>query len=90
MEGLKVNLLPESYLEFARKVAELAEANGIKTCQIKIIPNFADKYRIPDVSLHGEVTINCSFVDSRGRPDKKLQIFLNASVNHTLENAQHD
>lgn len=70
--------LPESCLEFARQMAELAKKNGIEKFSTKFTPecNIGDKYSYVD----SDVTIIYSATDGRGRPCENLQIVMNARL----------
>lgn len=79
MEAIPAITLPDSYINFAKAVGALAASHGITTAQVKITPNWRDGETAQ--RLHGEVTINYSSKDGRGRPCDNLWIALSANLN---------
>lgn len=73
MNEITAPTIPASYISFAKAIAALAESHGIKACQLKITPDWADNAR----HIHGDVQINYSSKDGRGRPCVNLDVYLN-------------
>lgn len=73
MDAITPPSIPQSYVNFAKALAALADSHGIKTAQIKITPDWQDEAR----NIHGDVQINYSSKDGRGRPCVNLDIYLN-------------
>ena len=78
MDSIVAIKIPPTYVAFAKEVAALAEKNGISTCQIKLTPSWRDGEEA--ARLHGDVTINYSSKDGRGRPCVNLDVFVNATT----------
>jgi hypothetical protein len=73
MDPITAPTIPASYINFAKALGALADSHGIKAAQIKITPDWKDDAR----HINGDVLINYSSKDGRGRPCVNLDIYLN-------------
>lgn len=81
---LKSLNIPTKFEDFSKAVAALADAHGIKVFTMSIKPEFLD-FPI-DQHVSGDLLINYSSKDGRGRPRKKLTMQLDARLTHYLQN----
>lgn len=71
--------IPDEHIQFAKAVADLAEAGGIDCFSLKYKPDYHYNHSDPR-SVHGEITINYTKRDQRGRPSKNLDIYFDCHV----------
>lgn len=77
--------VPENWTTFARQVADIAIANGIDRFEMSFEPNFNQKYSVnSDHRLRGDLKIEFSNRDGRGRPCQNLAIHLEAYLTHHI------
>ena len=75
--------IPENIIKFAEAVRKAANENGIEKFHGKLKPKF--KLRLDlDERFNGEVRIDFSNTDGRGRPANNLNIEMDASIKHTI------
>lgn len=72
--------IPADFVAFAHAVADIAEANAIDTFTLKFKPDFMERGLEDPRSEYGEITINYTKRDDRGRPCKNLNIWFDAHV----------
>lgn len=80
MTDPKIPVIPESYIQFAKDVADLAEKAGMSNFLLKYTPDSfetgIENYR----NVEGDVLFYYSANDGRGRPSKNLSVTFKANV----------
>jgi hypothetical protein len=82
MDPIPNPVIPPIYVGFAKACAALADSHGVTAFQLKITPNWRDPAPI-GVNISGDLIINYSATDGRGRPGASLSVYLttNTKVN---------
>lgn len=83
METIKPIEIPQSHIDFANEVAELAEKNGVESFVLEFDPTNTSNL-IWDRRIKGCVKIHSSTTDGRGRPCKNLSVSFDAKVTHSI------
>lgn len=85
MEEIEKTVIPQSHIDFANEVADLADKNGVEIFVLEYDPtnetNFNWKSRI-----NGTVKVNFSSKDGRGRPSRNLSVVFEQKVVHSICN----
>lgn len=79
MDAIQNPIIPDAYANFAKACAALAESHGIKSFMLKITPDWRDPMP-QNVSIHGDVQINYTANDGRGRPCTNLNVYLTTNT----------
>jgi len=86
MEQVKPIEIPQSHIDFAKAVADLADVNGIAEFRMEYEPNWREeKGEQWDRRVRGKARIHFRAKDGRGRPCRNLSIEFDATVNHAIE-----
>ncbi len=91
METIQPIKIPQSHIDFANDVAELADKNGMESFVLEFDP-MNDTNFIWDRRTRGTVKMVFSTKDTRGRPSRNLSISFDAKITHTIhsEPNSHD
>ncbi len=79
MDPIQNPAIPPCYVNFAKACAALAESHGIKSFQLKITPSWRDPSP-ENVRVHGDIQINYTAMDGRGRPCANLAVYLTTNT----------
>ena len=86
MELIKPIEIPQSHIDFATAVADLAGKNGIAEFRMEYEPlRQHQKGEEWDRRVRGKARIHFRAKDGRGRPCRNLSIEFDATVNHAIE-----
>ena len=87
--SVKAPTIPKSHADFARELASLADKYGMDKFTMTYRPKFdhGSKNEL-DRRINGEMKINYSSVDGRGRPCRNLQVRCDASFSIQVEENQ--
>lgn len=77
--SLEAPEIPQTHIEFAEAVAQVAREYGMDQFTMTYRPNFISEFKLPSM-LHGELKITYRGVDGRGRPNGSLKIILDATL----------
>jgi hypothetical protein len=77
--------IPQSHIDFANSVADLAEKNNIQEFTIGYEPDRHNEDSRWDRRVRGTATIHFKAKDGRGRPCRSLEIRFEASHTHVIE-----
>lgn len=73
--------IPENIIQFAKDVAEIARKHDVSKFNLTFTPSFEQKLLN---YTHGELTINFSSIDGRGRPANNLSIELATTLKMSI------
>ena len=84
METIKSIEIPQSHVDFASSVAELAEKNGITEFTLEYKPHWSEGEPW-DRRVRGQAKIHYKAKDGRGRPCRYLAVQFEAEIIHVIE-----
>jgi len=84
METIKPVEIPQSHIDFANAIADLADAHSMDHVAVDYRPAW-DTPVITGLSQMGDVKIIYRSVDGRGRGCRNLTIQVNSIVTHKIE-----
>jgi len=84
IETIKAIEIPQSHINFANSVAELAEKNGITEFVLEYEPHWQEGEQW-DRRVRGKAKIHFRAKDGRGRPCRYLAVSLDAAITHEIE-----
>lgn len=76
--------IPDSQVAFAKAVAAIAESHGIDRFSMTFRPKFEDRLK-QDSRISGDLKIQFSATDGRGRPCRGLSIRLETNLELVIE-----
>ena len=83
LDEIKTSEIPQSHLEFIKKVAKLSVENGIDNIKFSYKPLWnAEPMYLREIT--GEITVDIENTDGRGRPTCQIRINLDSNLNITL------
>lgn len=79
MNAFEAPEIPQAHIKFAKAVAAVANEHGMNRFSMTYRPDFISSIKMPSM-LRGELKINYSAADGRGRPYHNLKIVLDSSL----------